>query len=85
VGATRKSHLRSVEDRIDAVMCAYVALFSARCPDRTTTFGDGRTGYIVTPSLPPDHPSPARRLTATSGTTKADEARLLARFAHRQG
>ncbi len=50
--ATRKSELRVVEDQVDAVVCAYVALFRERWPDRTTTYGDLETGYIVTPSLP---------------------------------
>ena len=31
--ATRKSELRVVEDQVDAVVCAYVALFAARRPD----------------------------------------------------
>jgi predicted RNase H-like nuclease/ppGpp synthetase/RelA/SpoT-type nucleotidyltranferase len=50
--ATRKSELRVVEDQVDAVICAYVALFAERCPERTTTYGDLETGYIVTPALP---------------------------------
>ncbi len=57
--AERKSQLRIVEDQVDAVVCAYVALFADRQPERTTTYGDFRSGYIVTPSLPPDlQPSP---------------------------
>ena len=51
VAATQKSELRVVEDQVDAVVCAYVALFADRWPDRTTTYGDLATGYIVTPSL----------------------------------
>lgn len=51
--ATRKSELRRVEDRVDAVLCAYVALFAARRPDAVTTYGDAATGAIVTPTLPP--------------------------------
>jgi predicted RNase H-like nuclease/ppGpp synthetase/RelA/SpoT-type nucleotidyltranferase len=50
--ATRKSELRVVEDQVDAVVCAYVALFATREPGRTTTYGDFETGYIVTPTLP---------------------------------
>jgi predicted RNase H-like nuclease/ppGpp synthetase/RelA/SpoT-type nucleotidyltranferase len=50
--ATRKSELRVVEDQVDAVVCAYVAYFRERWPERTTTYGDLETGYIVTPSLP---------------------------------
>lgn len=57
--ATRKSELRVAEDQVDAVVCAYVALFAARRPDATTTYGDLETGYIVTPTLPPGlTPSP---------------------------
>ena len=52
--ATRKSELRVVEDQVDAVVCAYVALFAEREPERTTTYGDFETGYIVTPTLPAD-------------------------------
>ncbi|HEU5454097.1 MAG TPA: DUF429 domain-containing protein [Nocardioides sp.] len=50
--AGRKSHLRVVEDQVDSVLCAYIALFADRRPDRTTTYGDLEHGYIVTPSLP---------------------------------
>ena len=52
--AGRKSELRVVEDQVDAVICAYVALFASRHPERTTTYGDLATGYIVTPTLPDD-------------------------------
>ncbi len=52
--ATRKSQLRVVEDQVDAVVCAYVALFAARRPADTTTYGDFESGYIVTPALPAD-------------------------------
>jgi predicted RNase H-like nuclease/ppGpp synthetase/RelA/SpoT-type nucleotidyltranferase len=51
VAATRKSELRVVEDQVDAVVCAYVALFADRWPERTTRYGDLATGYIVTPAL----------------------------------
>ena len=57
--AERKSHLRAVEDQVDAVLCAYVALFADRKPELTTTYGDFDTGYIVTPTLPDGlRPSP---------------------------
>ncbi len=52
--AERKSELRVVEDQVDAVVCAYVALFAVRRPEQTTTYGDLDTGYIVTPTLPAD-------------------------------
>jgi predicted RNase H-like nuclease/ppGpp synthetase/RelA/SpoT-type nucleotidyltranferase len=50
--ATRKSQLRVVEDQVDAVLCAYIALFTATRPEDTTTYGDFETGYILTPTLP---------------------------------
>ena len=57
--AERKSQLRRAEDQIDAVVCAYIALFAERHPDLVTTYGDYLTGYVVTPTLPRDHqPSP---------------------------
>ena len=57
--AERKSDLRRAEDQVDAVVCAYVALFAERRPELTTTYGDLATGYIVTPTLPVGHrPSP---------------------------
>ena len=57
--AARKSDLRRTEDQIDAVVCAYVAMYAERRPAMTTTYGDFRSGYIVTPTLPEGHrPSP---------------------------
>lgn len=52
--AERKSELRRAEDPVDAVMCAYVALYATRRPDDVTIYGDYATGYIVTPTLPAD-------------------------------
>jgi predicted RNase H-like nuclease/ppGpp synthetase/RelA/SpoT-type nucleotidyltranferase len=52
--AERKSDLRRVEDPVDAVVCAYVALYAERRPADVTIYGDFATGYIVTPKLPPD-------------------------------
>jgi predicted RNase H-like nuclease len=54
VTAQRKSELRRVEDPVDAVVCAYVALYAHRRPERITVYGDFATGYIVTPALPTD-------------------------------
>ncbi len=60
--AKRKSELRVVEDQVDAVVCAYVARFATCEPDRTTTYGDFESGYIVTPTLPVGHrPTPRER------------------------
>ena len=59
VEATRKSELRVVEDQVDAVVAAYVGMYAERAPEHTTTYGDLATGYIVTPTLPPDlEPTP---------------------------
>ena len=63
--AERKGDLRRAEDQVDAVVCAYVALFAERRPDLTTTYGDFGSGYIVTPTLPDGHrPSPRTSRTA---------------------
>ncbi len=57
--ADRKVDLRRAEDQVDAVLCAYIALFRQVAPERTTVYGDGDTGYIVTPTLPEGHePAP---------------------------
>ncbi len=57
--AERKSDLRRAEDQVDAVVCAYVAMFAEHNPELTTTYGDFATGYIVTPTLPGGHrPTP---------------------------
>ncbi|OBF22965.1 hypothetical protein A5725_12285 [Mycobacterium kubicae] len=52
--ATTKAELRRAEDPIDAVLCAYIARYATERPDDMTTYGDLQTGYIVTPTLPPD-------------------------------
>jgi predicted RNase H-like nuclease len=49
--ATRQAHLDRDEDAVDAVLCAYIALFRYHRPDDVTTYGDLETGYIVTPTL----------------------------------
>ena len=57
--ADKKANLRRAEDQVDAVVCAYVALYATLHPKLITTYGDGETGYIVTPTLPADlTPSP---------------------------
>ena len=64
--APRKSDLRVVEDQVDAVVCAYVALFATRRPGDVTTYGDVETGYVVTPTLPADlTPTPREPRRAT--------------------
>ncbi|MGH3676298.1 MAG: DUF429 domain-containing protein [Mycobacterium sp.] len=60
--ATRQVQLDRDEDPVDAVLCAYVALYWYHRPEDVTIYGDFETGYIVTPSLPPDlTPTPRRR------------------------
>lgn len=56
--AQRKCDLRRAEDPVDAVVCAYVALYAERRPADVTIYGDAASGSIVTPSLPT---GPARR------------------------
>jgi predicted RNase H-like nuclease len=61
--AARPSQLDRDEDPVDAVMCAYVALYWFHRPDDVSIYGDFDTGYIVTPSLPSDlAPAPRRRV-----------------------
>ncbi|KEF97708.1 MULTISPECIES: DUF429 domain-containing protein [Mycobacterium] len=50
--AHRKCELRRAEDPVDAVVCAYVALYAHRRPAGMTIYGDVDSGCIVTPSLP---------------------------------
>lgn len=48
-GARRKVDLKIVEDRVDAVLCAYVGLLSRVRPRDVRVFGDAEHGSIVTP------------------------------------
>jgi predicted RNase H-like nuclease len=52
--ATRPVQLDRDEDPVDAVVCAYVAQFWYHRREDVTIYGDYATGYIVTPTLPPD-------------------------------
>ena len=73
--AHRKSELRVVEDQIDAVVCAYVAMYATRQPDRITVYGDFDSGYIVTPSLPADlRPTPRGARAAPTSTDVSGSA-----------
>ena len=75
--ATRKSELRRAEDPVDAVLCAYVALYAVRRPDDVTLYGDADTGYILTPTLPVGlTPQSPERIPASAPSAVADyEAR----------
>ena len=68
--ATRPFQLDRAEDPIDAVVCAYVAMFTQYRPGDVTTYGDFETGYIVTPTLPPDQ-TPSARVTTPPATGDA--------------
>ena len=75
--ARSKADLRRAEDPVDAVVCAYVALFAEREPQLTTTYGDLAHGYIVTPTLPEGHrpsPRPPRAATAPAVERSASDA-----------
>ena len=73
--ATRPSQLDRDEDPVDAVVCAYVALYWYHRPEDVTIYGDFSTGYIVTPTLPPHRePAPKRP------TPQPDNEHLLQRF-----
>ena len=61
--ASRPFELNACEDPIDAVLCAYIAMYAHHRPDDMTMYGDFDTGYIVTPTLPPDlKPTPRVRV-----------------------
>jgi predicted RNase H-like nuclease len=74
---SRKSEIRAVEDRIDAMLCAYIASYAATRPDDVTVFGDVENGYIVTPTLPDSAPLPLRTLTRGRASRLTDEDVLL--------
>ncbi len=81
--AARKADLRVVEDQVDAVVCAYVALFATRRPDDVTTYGTPETGVITTPTLPPDlEPTPRGAREPVSSPTDPLEA--VAEYARRR-
>ena len=67
--AERKSELRRAEDPVDAVMCAYVALYATRRPGAVTVYGDFATGYRHPDAAARPDPGPCRnRRPVWSGT-----------------
>lgn len=62
VTGLRGRALKGYEDRIDALMCAYIALYAHRWgAERCRTFGDMEGGYIFTPvPATPSSPPPPR-------------------------
>jgi predicted RNase H-like nuclease len=75
--ATRPAHLDRDEDPVDAVICAYVALYQFHRPEDVTIYGDFESGYIVTPTLPtgltPERPDRTER----RGSRSSLESRLI--------
>ena len=59
--ATRPGQLDRDEDSVDAVLCAYVALYWYHRPEDVTVYGDFATGYILTPTLPAERAAAPRR------------------------
>ena len=70
--ATRPVQLDRDEDPVDAVLCAYVALYWHHRPEELTVYGDFATGYIVTPTLPAERAAAPRRRRAQP---EADDVR----------
>jgi predicted RNase H-like nuclease len=50
--ATRKADLNRVEDRVDAAICAYIALLTVTRPHAVRTLGGADGGEIVIPVTP---------------------------------
>lgn len=71
--ATKPVQLDRDEDPVDAVLCAYIALYWYQRPDDVTIYGDFETGYIVTPSLSPDLQSAPRRRVVPPPTDELHE------------
>jgi predicted RNase H-like nuclease len=75
--ATRQSQLDRDEDPVDAVVCAYIALYWYHRPEDVTVYGDFATGYIVTPTPPgdlaPERPERPNR----TGSRSSLENRLI--------
>ena len=76
--ATRPVQLDRDEDPVDAVVCAYVALYWYHRPEDVTVYGDFATGYVVTPTLQPEV-APARR---RRPAPQPDTEELRERVAH---
>jgi len=59
--ATRPGQLDRDEDPVEAVLCAYVALYWYHRPEDVRVYGDFATGYIVAPKLPAERAAAPRR------------------------
>ena len=60
-GATRPVDLERVEDVVDAVVCAYIALYASVRPGDVRVLGDVERGYILTPVDATDGSAPRRQ------------------------
>lgn len=85
--AGRPFELSEAEDQVDAVLCAYIALYFARRRDDITIYGDPSNdyadGYIATPTLPEDmkrapRPTPATPAADFAGMTEGYGASVTA-------
>jgi predicted RNase H-like nuclease len=74
--ATRPGQLDRDEDPVDAVVCAYVALYWYHRPEDVTVYGDVGNGYILTPTLPPEMAATPRRRPPQQPDTADTLARL---------
>jgi predicted RNase H-like nuclease len=81
--ATKPSQLDRDEDPVDAVVCAYIALFQFHRPEDVTIYGDFETGYIVTPT-PPTDVVPERRGSRSSLVNRLIRAMELLEDAQRE-
>jgi predicted RNase H-like nuclease len=70
--ATRPVQLDHDEDPVDAVICAYVGLYWYHRPEDVTVYGDFETGYIVTPTLPPERAANAKQRAAQRDNSSDD-------------
>jgi predicted RNase H-like nuclease len=75
--ATRPGQLDRDEDPVDAVVCAYVALYWYHRPEDVTVYGDFATGYIVTPTLPSDLAPEGPERPKRTGSRSSLENRLI--------
>lgn len=84
--ATRPGQLDRDEDPVDAVICAYVALYRYHRPDDVTTYGDFATGYIVTPTLPADQTArrPAQQPDTNDMLPRLEQVAMLIEKAQRE-
>ncbi|MGV0744474.1 bifunctional ribonuclease/(p)ppGpp synthase [Mycolicibacterium sp. XJ870] len=77
--ATRPGQLDRDEDPVDALLCAYIALYWYHRPEDVTIYGDVASGYIVTPSLPADRLPRIRTAPAREPAPSAAVAEYAAR------